>query len=298
MTAKPPAAFDSLLIRSAAAWKPGWGYLLACDPATEEQAPHAKVIACHDGKFTESWVAFGAHSICRIKLPLPGLALVSSEGFYAVFAQQVTKGNLFEDSSPPPSRPRFGSIRSVSQIGGMAYAVGLRGMVYRLDRPDGWTRLDETLPEEADLQAIDGFSESDLYAVGFKGAVWHFDGSRWRRCDLPTNVNLTAVKCAGDGQVYVAGHGGLLARGRGSAWRFIEHDVKSDLWDLEWFADTLYASSFTGAYQLSAEQLLPIDFGSNRPQSFYHLSAGDGVLWSIGEKEVMSFDGKDWTRVV
>jgi len=28
------------------------------------------------------------------------------------------------------------------------------------------------------------------------------------------------------------------------------------------------------------------------------LSAAEGVLWSIGRRDVMSFDGKHWTRVV
>ena len=37
--------------------------------------------------------------------------------------------------------------------------------------------------------------------------------------------------------------------------------------------------------------LEPVDFGAEQPKSFYHLSAAPGVMWSIGESEVMSFDG-------
>ena len=33
------------------------------------------------------------------------------------------------------------------------------------------------------------------------------------------------------------------------------------------------------------------------PKTCYRLSADDGVLWSIGAKDVLAFDGKTWTRI-
>ena len=40
------------------------------------------------------------------------------------------------------------------------------------------------------------------------------------------------------------------------------------------------------------------DFGNDLPGSCYHLSTAKGVMWSIGAKDVLSFDGKTRTRVV
>src|SRR6185437_7532916 len=118
---------------------------LACDPATEESHPHVKIYMWHRRSYSTSWAKFNAHTICRITDPEVALVFVSSEGFYGVHSKTSIAGNIFDDSQPEPNDPRYGSFRSVSEIGGKAYAVGLRGMVYRLDELSMWTRLDDEL---------------------------------------------------------------------------------------------------------------------------------------------------------
>ena len=51
-------------------------------------------------------------------------------------------------------------------------------------------------------------------------------------------------------------------------------------------------------YRLKKEELEPVDFGKDPPKSCYQLSAAKGVMWSNGEYDIMSFDGKKWTRIV
>jgi len=289
----------SLNIRTGLLWKRDFGYLLACDPATEENSPHAKLFAWNKGQVSESWVKFNAHSICRISSPDRGIVIVSSDGLYAVFSRTVHVGSIFRESQPAPREQRYGSIRSVSDVDGQAYAVGLRGMVYRLDQLNLWSRIDEGLPATFNAQAIDGFESTEIYAVGSHGELWQFDGRAWVHRDTPTNKNLAAVKCAGDGQVYVGGHDGILLRGRTDSWQVIDQqDVKQDLWDLEWFDGVVYASTLSGVYRLDGFALEEVSFGDDKPETFYQLSSNDGVLWSIGESDVMSFDGAAWTRIV
>jgi hypothetical protein len=287
-----------LSIRDAVVWNGDFGYILACDPETELDTPYTWIRAWHQGKITESWVKFNAHSVCRTVLPERGIVLISSGGVYSVFSGQVHAGNIFDESQPQPTEPRYGSFSSVAQIGGRAHAVGLRGMVYRLDAPASWTRIDEQLPREFDVQAIHGFSESDIYAVGFKGELWQFNGQFWLKRDLPTKVNLASVKCAEDGIVYIGGDGGLLIRGRNEAWEILDQSpMQSDIWDIEWFGGELYVSTFSGLYRLKGSDLELILFGEDKPKSFYSLCVGEGVLWSVGEADVMSFDGTNWTPV-
>jgi hypothetical protein len=194
---------------------------------------------------------------------------------------------------------RFGSFRSVANIAGRAHAVGLRGMVYRLDEWVRWARIDEGLPRVFDIEAIHGFDDSELYAVGLRGAMWERAAGKWERREAPTNVHLNAVSCAGDGAVYVGGHKGILLRGRHDAWTVIEHQAFSDdIWDLEWFDGVLYVSTMAGVYRLHEDKLERVDFGADVPKSTYRLSAAKDVLWSIGRRDVMSFDGKRWARVV
>jgi hypothetical protein len=287
-----------LTIRTGFVWKKDFGYLLACDPATEEDSPHAKLLAWNQGKFSETWVKFNAHSICRILSPERGVVVVAADGHYGVFHRAVHVGSIFRESQPPPQGTRYASLRAVAEIDGHAYAVGLRGMAYRLDKIDEWTRIDDGLPESFNVEAIDGFNAAEMYAVGSKGAMWQHNGQTWTRRDLPTNANLTTIKCAGDGQVYVGGHAGILIRGRDSIWEIIDQDdVEDDIWDLEWYQDAVFVSTLSGAYRLAGSTLESLHFGDEKPKSFYQLSARDGVLWSIGETDVLSFDGASWSRI-
>ena len=147
------------------------------------------------------------------------------------------------------------------------------------------------------FEAIDGFSEQDLYAVGWQGEVWHCAKGRWERQSSPVNIILSAVCAAGDKLVYACGQSGTLIRGRAGAWEQINTDgVVDDLWDVRWFEGKLYVASMSTLYVLFPDGLHPVDFGKEAPRSCYKLTDAQGVLWSVGQENVFSFDGKAWTR--
>lgn len=293
---------DGLVIRTATVRQPGMGYIFAADPDKEaEDIPHAITLRYHDGAFVKGEANFDAHALALVTEPELGLICVSGAGYYsAIMTSGTASGDIFDDSAPAPASPRVGGIRSVAAIGGRAHAVGLRGMVYRLDEPKLWTRLDEGLPATFDAQAVGGFGDGEIYSVGHDGAIWRFDGHRWFPCESPTSATLTAVTCAPDGFAYAAGHKGVLLRGRLDSWTAVNHAGTSEnIWDLAWFADALYASTMTDVHRLGGDSRLePVDFGTDRPRSCYQLSTAEGVMWSNGEFDLMSFDGTHWTRIV
>jgi hypothetical protein len=195
-------------------------------------------------------------------------------------------------------------MRVVRAIEGRAYAAGMDRQVYRRDGKDQWSCIDQTMrpPKESDevvgFEGIDGFAANDIYAAGWHGEIWHFDGKRWRSCDSPTNFPLTNLICGGDGQVYACGRLGLLLRGRDSDWEVIEHDsTEEDLWGLAWYKDRLWVASMSQLYTLKKDKLIPVKFKERQPQTCYHLSTADVVLWSIGPKSVFAYNGKDWTQI-
>ena len=51
-------------------------------------------------------------------------------------------------------------------------------------------------------------------------------------------------------------------------------------------------------YGLEKDGLQVVDFGYDSPATYHHLSVGKGVIWSDGEEDIMSFDGKTWTIIV
>jgi hypothetical protein len=299
MSKKGP--FKDLIIRTAVVLSPRYGIIYACDPALERRGePHACVFVWDDGSIDRGDCNYDAHSACLIDLPEEGSVDISEAGYYTADTEndRVTQ-DLFDSYTPAAREKRARGLRSVREIGGVAHAIGIRGMVYRLDALDRWTRIDEGLPHDFDGQAIHGTGLSDLHAVGFRGDAWHFDGKVWRRQDLPTNRNLTSVVCAADGTVYVAGHDGILLRGRPGQWESIEHgDTDENIWDLEWFAGQLFVSTLDGLFSLQGDHLKPVAYGKHTPKSTYQLSANEGVMWSNGESDIMEFDGKTWTRIV
>ncbi|MGN7744057.1 hypothetical protein ACTJKT_29260 [Pseudomonas sp. 22526] len=297
----PNTPLNGLVIRTAIARQPGMGFIYAADPQKEaDEVPHAIIFKYKDGEFIRTDANYDAHSLAIVSQPGPGLIDVSGSGYYsAIMASGTSSGDIFDDSTPAPQNPRTGGIRSVAEIGGVAFAVGLRGMVYRFEGPKHWTRIDDGLPETFNAQAIHGFSGSEIYAVGREGAIWRFDGHHWHPCESPTSVTLTSIKCAPNGIAYIAGHRGVLLQGRNDMWSVVDQtETSDDIWDLEWFIDALYVSTMSNVYRLKQSQLEPVDFGDDRPKSCYQLSAGKDVMWSNGEFDLMSFDGIEWTRIV
>jgi hypothetical protein len=288
----------NLSIRGGTVRQPSVGYILACDPGLEERGiPHAKQFKWNAGTLTEGALNFNAYSCCLVSVPETALVMLAGFGEYGITTHHAKlAGNIFGDQA---RRERYGAFRVVTAIGGKAYAAGLRGMVYMLDDIVKWVPIDRGLPNSFDIAALDGFDGSDIYAAGYHGALWHFDGRDWSELDAPTNGNLTAVKCAGDGNVYAAGYDGVLIRGRGRMWDVIATDqVLENIWDLDWFEGELYASSMSFLYVLKKTQLELVNFDEDQPDTCYHLSTATGVMWSIGARDIMSFDGRMWTRIV
>jgi hypothetical protein len=292
---------NDLVIRTAVVARPGVGFIYACDPERENNHdPHTYVFKWTNGSLNSVEFEYNAHSVGIINDPKHGLVNVSEPGYYSVETQSgVISGDILADSQHTSKNPRINGIRSVATIAGKAYAVGLGGMVYRLDSLDSWTCIDKGLPNHFDAQAIHGFDQNNIYCVGSEGAVWHFNGKKWQMCNLPTNANLTSVLCAGDGKVYIGGHEGMLLCGASDSWRVIENEEwLDDIWDLEWFENELYVSSLVNLYKLKDWKLEPVVFVNGSPSSYYQLSKADGVMWSIGEFDIMSFDGDVWSRVI
>jgi hypothetical protein len=88
-----------------------------------------------------------------------------------------------------------------------------------------------------------------------------------------------------------------LLAGRNDSWKSAvkSGEVTVDLWDLCWFQGTLYAATVTGLFTLEEGGLCPVET-NGAPSSTYSLSTADGVLWSVGNDSVDSFDGRVWTH--
>jgi hypothetical protein len=275
------------------------------DKRAQAREPHTIIYlfdAGEVGGLELTWMACSA-TVC--KLPEERLIVLGEVGFVqalgagaSIEEQPVSDGEL-----SPKGRGPLREVRGIA--GGRAYAVGTARQAYRRDGPGNWVCIDQTAqtkdmdPTEVSFESIDGFAENDIYAVGWEGEIWHYDGSRWSPIESPTNLALYKVRCAGDGYVYAAGQSGTVIRGRAEDWEVISPDTTNeDIWGLEWFDGSLYVSTVHLIYRLDGDELVRVVFGSDIPRTCYHLSAADGVMWSFGAKDIMAFDGTSWSRVV
>lgn len=211
-------------------------------------------------------------------------------------------GSKFPDEFIDPGKVPM--TYRIKTIDGYAYSVGGGRSIYKRTDIAKWIKLDKGLPKvDADtaqgFNDMDAFSESDMYAVGGHGDVWHFDGGQWKQMGFPSNVQLATVTCAGDGNVYISGEGGSLWVGRKSTWKRIHQGASSVLWnDVLWFDGKLWLAS---DYQLrvwNGKELETVTHEGEDVPIYGHMDARDGLLAVASPWSVMTFDGKAWRTIV
>ena len=254
------------------------------------------------GAGTVPWLGCSG-TVCHI--PAERYVVLGTDG-----AVRVSGGGIIKEEASiascgvdPRKRGPLREIRGIAK--GRAYAVGTCRQAYVREDEDQWRCIDksaqvgDTPITDTSFESIDGFSEQEIYTVGWEGEIWKYDGSVFTQQNSPTELALYKVRCAPDGFAYACGQLGTLLRGRNDQWEVIEHDsTEEDLWGMEVFDGQLYVSSTSFVYRLEEGKLLPVDFGDEVVRTCYHLSGADGIMWSIGAKDVMEFDGSNWKRVL
>jgi hypothetical protein len=219
---------------------PSLGYMAVTDDAIDaNEIPHSHLVFLHQGKwgnggpvkFTVVGISLCTHPIRQMIAIGPfGEAFLSGTG--DMHEERIQAG---EDS--PKKR---GPLRHVRGIAGKVYAAGMQRQVYRRDDRDVWTCIGHSIrPARGQIvgfESIGGFGEDEIYAAGWEGEIWRYDGLCWHQLDSPTKLILHDICCAGDGNVYAGGQVGMLVAGRKDSWRAIEHgNTRENIWSLAWF---------------------------------------------------------------
>ncbi len=196
-----------------------------------------------------------------------------------------------------------GDIRDLQFIGNHLYTTGMGRQVYRREGDDNWVRRDidvlqtPSTTKVTGFNSIDGLNEDDIYAVGFYGEIWRYHNESWSQLESPTNVILNKIKVIRDDLVYACGQKGVLLVGNANGWGVSENDlIKDQIWDMEWFQDTLYLTTDTAIYRFFPDytfELVDINLGCKITCGSLH--AKNGLMVATGRKHIVwTEDGLIW----
>jgi hypothetical protein len=200
--------------------------------------------------------------------------------------------------------PQRGGICKLRTIDEYVYAIGGNRTVLRRDDKNRWHGFTYDIPNNnSDLgngfADIDGFSANDIYCVGGKGDVWHFNGEKWKQLAFPSNMYLESVCCAGDGYVYIGGQQGNVFKGKGDSWKKIHKgELNLPFKDMVWHQGKVWCTSDYGLWEIENDKLTKSGAPDEVRACAGNLSVGDGVMLLAGIFGAAFHDGKDWQILV
>ena len=205
----------------------------------------------------------------------------------------------------------------LKQIGQHLYAAGGAGQVYRRLGPDQWVHMDDGLLQAPDVserllpRAIDGPHESAIYLLGSVSAaglppfLCFWNGQHWTRLPLPEVAErLTGIHVESESRIWLCGANGTLLLGNDAdGFKSLSTVDDNQLFlSVTLFQGRAYLGSNLGLFVYDPAQpssgIQPVITGlTPELQDTNIVDAVDGVLWSIGPKDIARFDGKTWERI-
>lgn len=245
---------------------------------------------------------------CIVQIPEPAFILVSSNGQVFKSGYENNENIQKFESDITKGSPLITNVKAINE---KAYAVSTHRQVYRRDGVDVWTNISKQISddvlvdgeaiEKGGFNDIDGFAENDLYAVGYDGDCWYFDGSSWRRIDLPVNIWLKTVCCAEDGFVYIGGMFETILKGKGDNWEIISSkDSEYLIRKIVSFQGKVYLSTLNGLFKLDGNNLEEVDFDGLPVSDFGYLgvNVNNTKLVTGGPLAAYFFDGESWNQLI
>ncbi|MEX8496345.1 hypothetical protein [Leptothrix ochracea] len=244
------------------------------------------------------WTAVGMASFVDAAMGVVVFA-VSSRG-------KIMQFGLSAEQAIITSIPNVGSsIRTARTIGDTAWIIGMGRRAFKRLTNGVWVDdSPQVMPNDVKtiigFEDVDGFTSDDIYAVGWRGEIWHKSSVKWKRLDSPTSRNLNAVCCADDGNVYAVGAKGSFLVGRDDLWRRVDNNIMSNIMDVTYFGGCIFVCTDYAIFKFQNGELIPEDRfeDDRRPATCLHLIRTAGGVFSVGPKDVFRFQAGVWKQVV
>lgn len=266
-------------------------FAVAHKPLLAGGSPHTFFVSRDRGEWMDcgrtTWRCAG---LTVVKAPTEAMLGISEDGEVYTY---VGGRSSEERISPTPA-----ALSGVTTIDGKAVAFGMRRQVFVRTEAGCWAVMSAPEPgegEAAGFEAVCGTSFDELYAVGWRGEIWQSTGNGWIARPSPTEVILASATVHEDGKVYACGQSGTVLRGRREEWSALASSVNDDLWSIHSFGSRIFVAALTSLYELIDDTLQVVTEAAAIASTFGTLTAAEGVLWSVGEDDVICFDGTAWS---
>jgi len=145
--------------------------------------------------------------------------------------------------------------------------------------------------------SVDGFSETDIYALEKSCVVWHYDGEDWELEDLPVSIQFCdTIICAPDGNVYLVANAGEVIVKRNGKWEAIITDDRLPIYqNCCWFKGKLYLADESNPHYLDLDQKAWIQ--DNRLPFAKSISANENVMILTDLWHAYIYDGETLTCI-
>jgi hypothetical protein len=159
-------------------------------------------------------------------------------------------------------------------------------------------KVEQVAPRLTQFAGVGGSSKENVFAVGNRGAIFRFDGSRWAQQKSGTDRDLTAVWAGSSSSAFAVGLDGVIVEYNGKAWETRTSGTKETLLDV-------WGASPSDVFAVGRDgTILHYDGNGWSPQTSgttYDLTA----VWGSSPTDVhvagdhgtlLHYDGRYWTQ--
>ncbi|QTA83005.1 CalX-like domain-containing protein [Desulfonema limicola] len=146
------------------------------------------------------------------------------------------------------------------------------------------------------LRDIWGSSGSDVFAVGDRGLIMHFDGIEWKQMASSTEKNLEGIWGSSGSDVFAAGSNGTILHYNGISWRQMDARTQNDLTKI-WGSSgaNVFVSGDKGTI-LHYDGTGWVPMITNNNKNIYNLwGISDADVFAVGGNgAILHYNGSQW----
>ena len=277
------------------------------DELADEDEDHALIFRWLREEWAHRPLPFAVGSICQLQTPQPLVISMGIDGQLDLFTNPGAPGQAAEHVDESEDGPSdLLHLKCIRPIGAHVYAAGMARCVYRRDRPGAWTAIDAGVfvPRKARAIAASAFLPSTDFprkrsmpsdTAVKSGAMTAGDGgnSRVRRMSRFRQFAASTIKSPSPRDWR------RRSPRQDGHWEALDHEATDDdFWGMTVFQGRVYLAAYSGLFVIDGDDVVPLDMHLSEKPSTAYLDANDGVMWSVGEKDLAyTEDAVVWTEV-